>query len=274
MSSQALTSNDGRINYLGVDQILFDYIVNYVFPQYTLPWNNFYTNIDAEPFYQRNEQRNTNAVLAKTPRAVDAKPEIVIVSGIRVPNWSSTVQSDSTGSVIDTVAQKTLLGRVYSKHYSGLDFQYIYRGAFVGVRSNLRSELGDSKWIVFHLNLLNQSPRNKQSVVIVTDKSLCDACDKAVYSSLTGNIAIDDNRPIIIKNPIPLGNDDKDLKIEELVRTGASNTVYNLYGNRIFIAIKTDELMDLRSSKIAYDLAFRIAETPTLASTLNAAATP
>ena len=272
MSPQALTSNDGRINYLGVDQILFDYIVNYVFPQYTLPWNNFYTNIDAEPFYQRNEQRNTNAVLAKTPHGVDAKPQLVIISAEELPVWSHTVRKSGTGNVLDTTATKTLLGKLYSKHCAGIDYQYVYNGILAGV--NPTSE-GDSKWAIFELNLLNQAPRNKQSVVIVTDKVCRPECSEekpAVYSSLNGSITINDEKTVIIKNPIPLGHE-KHEKIEDLVEAGASNTVYTLYGNRIFIAIKTDDLEEY-GTKIAYSFQFRISETPTLASTLTAAATP
>lgn len=283
-SARRIPNNLPLINYAGVNTILFDYVVNYVFPQYALPWNNFYTNIDAEPYYQRNEQRNQNAVLAKVPIGVDAQPNLVIISGASLPIWPQTVNVSpsncaiaDTGNVLDTVATKTLLGKVYNQDCSGFDYQYVFNGLFGGVNPTISigGIIPDTKWVIFQLNLLNISPKNKQSVIVVTDTSCqpqaCSCDTPAAYSTLNGSITINRTNTINIINPIPLTTPND--QIQAVITSGASNTVYGLYGNRIFIAILTSALSTPQSS-VGYNFQFRICETPTLATQLNANATP
>lgn len=272
-SATSLFLNNGLIQISGIDTILFDYIVNYIFPQYALPWNNFYTKIDQEPYNLRNEQRNQNAVLARVPISVDAKPNLVITSGSSLPIWSKTVNlsHSNTGLVLDSAATKTLLGKIYYKDKFGFDYQYSYSGAFAGV-DGISS---DSEWLVFQLNLLNISPKNKQAVLVVTEpnhSTESSSTSNKVYSTLIGSIVINQSTKIDILNPIPLGAT-PDPKIQEIISSGESNTVYTLFGNRIFIAIKTDD-QSISKSHVSYNFQFRIIETPTIASALNQAVLP
>ena len=277
-ASSLFLNNSGLIQLTGIDTILFDYIVNYIFPQYALPWNNFYTRIDEEPYYLRNEQRNQNAVLARVPISVNAQPNLILTNGDVLPLWSKTVNISpfdssisDTGSIIDTSATKTLLGKIFYKEKFGFDYQYVYNGLFAGVNP-LSS---DCEFVVLQFNLLNISPKNKQALLVVSQPpNPCDdSCDApVVYSTLSGSITINQSKVVNILNPIPLGLT-PDPKIQALIDQGTSNTVYTLFGNRIFIAIKTDAL-STPNSTVGYDIKFRIVETPTIASSINQAVTP
>lgn len=249
------------------DRILFDYVVNYVFPQYALPWNNFYTNIDAEPFYQRNEERNQNARLARSPLVVTANPHLVIKNSDSIVDWRQTIDPRggdylNTGSVVDSIAQKMFLGKLVSNGCVGFDYQYIYNGRFAG--ANL-SNTQDNSWVILQFNL-TQLPRSSNASVVVVSSN---GPNPSAYSTLNGFIIINDERQVNIKMPLPLGIDTSDFaKVVESCDCNSSNTVYGLYGNRIFIAIKVDDLGDDSSADISYNISFRIAETGGLGSAI------
>lgn len=236
------------------DTIVFDYVVNYVFPQYALPWNNFYTTIDTEPFYQRNEQRNTNARLAKTPLTYNAKPNLVLQTS-DLPDWVAAL-SESTGSVIDSTATKSLLGKIYSSKCVGLDYQYIQNTQFVNV-----DDLSANNWIIFQFNLVNQNPKNNLNVVIVNSGS-------SNYTSLNGSININ-GATIPLINPIAYGLNPTTNPLPAII-SGASNTLYGLYGNRIFIAVYSNIPVPCEAS-VSSNIQFRISETPTYAQAIGAA---
>jgi hypothetical protein len=234
------------------DTILFDYLVNYVFPQYALPWNNFYTNIDAEPYYTRNDQRNQNARIAKSPLSYNPQANLVLQTGT-LPNWVASL-SQSTGSVIDTNATKSLLGKIFTTNCVGLDYQYIQNTKFVNVNSQ-----SANNWIIIQFNLVNQT-RSNLSVVTVSSGS-------SVYSSLSGTISIN-NTTISLFNPIPYGPNSTTDPSPAII-AGTSNTLYGLYGNRIFIAVYSTSAVPSQAT-ITSNIQFRIAETPTLAQAIGA----
>jgi hypothetical protein len=250
------------------DRVLFDYIVNYVFPQYALPWNNFYTSIDAEPFDIRNRQRNQDARIARSPLVVDAKPELVIKDGREIPDWSKTLHPDektyrSEGSVIDSSATKSLLGKIISNDCAGFDYQYSYSFKLAGVDTH---KVEGKNWFIFQLNL-TQGSTNASVVVVAGDHN-----KPSAYSTISGNIIINQERTVNIRYPLPLGLAvaESDLqKIKEAIDCGKSNTVYGLYGNRIFIAIQVDEVDEHKNNLIDATFQFRIAESPSAAASIG-----
>lgn len=264
---------------IGRDRIFFDYFVNYVFPQYALPWNNFYTNIDSEPFYTRNIQRNQNARIAKTPEAIDSNPEIQLLPARLFPDFKASALEPTQGTILDVSATKTLLGQLISKECNGIQYQYAYSGKFVGVNprnpcADLEEIFRHSKWVVFHLNLKNKLISNKQSVVVVTQDPTnpCDCCDRPkLFSTLSGSITIDDIDTIFIKNPIPIPPTDGvlDSKAKLVIESEKSNTLYTLFGNRLFLAIKIDKF-DEKNTSLAYDFSVRICESPSIATGIGA----
>jgi hypothetical protein len=243
------------------DTILFDYVVNYVFPQYALPWNNFYTNIDAEPWFVRNEQRNVNARIAKSPLIVNSAPQLILQLST-LPDWVASVASPSNGSVLDTLSTKNFIGKLYSKDCSGLDYQYLNNGQIVGVTGPTTTPA--SYWAVLHFNLVNQNPKNNLSVVVVSNPN---SSTPSLYSSVNGSITIN-GVTTNIKNAIPYGvgaTSDPSAAIA----AGTTNTLYTLYGNRIFLAIKTTTPITTNGS-VNYNLQFRICETSTLSQAIGA----
>lgn len=243
------------------DAILFDYVVNYVFPQYALPWNNFYTSIDAEPFYTRNEQRNQNVRIAKSPLVVKSEAQLILQLGA-LPSWAASVASTPSGVALDTISTKNLNGKLYSKDCSGIDFQYLNSGKIVSITGPTPTPA--SYWAVLQFNLVNANPKNNLSVVVVSNPN---APGSSLYSSLTGSITIN-GTTVNLTNPIPYGvgaTSDPSAAIA----SGASNTLYTLYGNRIFLAIKTTVPITTNGT-VSYNLQFRICETATLAQAIGA----
>lgn len=239
------------------DRILFDYIVNYVFPQYALSWNNFYTDIDSIPYNIRNEEKNTKARVARSPLVVTAKPELVISNDL-FPVWrDTTLANASTGYVTDTNATKLFLGKIISDGCGGFDYQYIYQGRFDG--ANLLFAL-DPSWIILHLNLTQKSKGTSSTAVITVQNN---TPPPSAYSTLNGQIIINDTRIITIKNALPFGSVASDINVVSgAINSGLSNTLYGLYGNRIFIAIKADQLSAAGDkASLSYNITFRVAET-------------
>lgn len=231
------------------DRIVFDYTVNYVFPQYALPWNNFYTRIDEEPFYLRNDQRNQNARIARSPLVIDAKPELVLDLVPGLPDWTKTISPDgigylSTGTVLDSIARKIFFGKLAFNGCLGVDYQYTYDGRLAGVNT---TPCGDSTWIIFQLNLSQKPTGSTLAVVSVSGTGT------TKYSTLIGSIVVG-STVIPIINPTPLGLDNT------IPLPPGSNTVYGLYGNRIFIGVLASNLPD-QILNVSYSFNFRVVES-------------
>jgi hypothetical protein len=243
------------------DSILFDYVVNYVFPQYALPWNNFYTNIDSEPFNLRNEQRNQNTRIARSPLNVNSQPQLILQLSA-LPNWASSVAAVPSGTALDSNSTKNLNGKLYSKDCSGIDYQYLNGGKIVSISGPTPTPA--SYWAVLHFNLVNSNPKNNLSVVVVSNPN---SPSSGLYSSVTGSVTIN-GTTVNIKNAIPYGvgaTSDPSAAIA----SGASNTLYTLFGNRIFLAIKTTVPITTEGT-LSYNIQFRICETATLAQAIGA----
>jgi len=243
------------------DRILFDYIINYVFPQYALPWNNFYTNIDSIPYNLRNDERNTNARVARSPLVVTASPELVTKSDASLPDWSKTIDPSgngyaSSGTVVNTSGTKVFLGKLISNGCAGFDYSYLYTGRFDNANF---SKSGSSSWIILHLNLTQKANGTSSTSVVVVSSN---GPSPTAFSTLNGTVVINDTRLITIKNPIPLGLNPADASIvSAAIQSGDSNTVYGLYGNRIFIAINVQQIDNDSNASLNYDITFRVAET-------------
>jgi hypothetical protein len=243
------------------DSIIFDYFVNYVFPQYALPWNNFFARIDPEPYYLRNEQRNTTARLFKTPLVVASKPNLVLQNST-LPDWVASLSSSaSTGSSADQSSTKSFLGTIVNSNCTGADYQYANAGLIVG--AGPQGALGSKVWVILQFNLANQNPKNNLSVVIVSDNA---TPTPNLYSSVNGLITVD-GTIIKIKNAIPWGPGATTDPTDAIV-SGASNALYGLYGNRFFLAVQTGNPVADNAS-IGYQLGYRICESITLAQAIG-----
>lgn len=243
------------------DSIIFDYFVNYVFPQYALPWNNFFARIDPLPYYARNDERNINARLFKTPLVVASKPNLVLQI-TTLPDWVGSLSTAaSTGSSADQNSTKSYLGTIVNSNCTGTDYQYANTGLVVG--AGPQGELGSKVWVILQFNLQNQNPKSNLSVVIVSDNA---TPTPNLYSSVNGYITVN-GIPIKIKNAIPWGPGATTDPTAAII-SGSSNTLYGLYGNRFFIAVQTGEPIGANAS-VGYAIGFRICESVTLAQAIG-----
>jgi hypothetical protein len=222
--------------------ILANYFINYVFPQYALPWNNFYTVVDSSPYGLRNNQRNRTAGAFHTPLEVNARPFVYLLNYI--PQWSDLSKQDNQGVVQDTAGTKQFLTKdVVSQSFY---FQYAYSGSFVGLTSS-----PCTNWFVFLLNLSNTNAGYIQNVAVknVNNKN---------YSSLVGSISDNNGQTITIRNATPLA--------ESFCQNSLpcdSNTVYKIFGNRIFIAIENNNTIN-NPKQLTYSFQFLMQETPSI----------
>jgi len=223
--------------------VLADYFINYVFPQYALPWNNFYTVVDSSPYGLRNNQRNSTAGAFHTPLEVNARPFVYLLNAI--PQWNDLSKQDNEGVVQDTVGTKQFLTKdVVSQSFY---FQYAYSGSFVGLSSS-----PCTNWFVFLLNLANTNAGYIQNVAVknVNNKK---------YSSLVGSISDNKGHTITIQNATPI--------VGFFCQNSlpcCSNTVYKIFGNRIFIAIANNDTIN-NAKQLSYSFQFLMQETPSIA---------
>jgi hypothetical protein len=222
--------------------ILTDYFINYVFPQYALPWNNFYTVVDSSPYGVRNNQRNSTAGAFHTPLDVNPRPFVYLLD--HIPYWNDLSKQDNEGVVQDTVGTKQFLTKdVVSQSFY---FQYSYSGSFVGLPSSQ-----STNWYVFLLNLANTNAGYIQNVAVKN-------VNNKYYSSLVGSISDNNGNSITIKNATPIVG----LYAQNSLPSD-SNTVYKIFGNRIFIAIENNNTIN-NPKQLTYSFQFLMQETPSI----------
>jgi hypothetical protein len=239
--------------------ILANYFINYVFPQYALPWNNFYTVVDSTPYGLKNNQRNSTAGAFHTPLEVNARPFVYLLN--QIPQWSDLSKQDNQGVVQDTAGTKQFLTKdVVSQSFY---FQYAYSGSFVGLACSCECKPCTctsckcppcSNWFVFLLNLSNTNAGYIQNVAVKN-------FNNKNYSSLFGSISDNSGQTITIRNATPIVGFFKENSLP-----CDSNTVYKIFGNRIFIAIANDNKIK-NAKKLSYSFQFLMQETPSIAET-------
>ena len=230
--------------------VIGDLQLNYLWPQYSLPWNNFNVNfsrIQANPFYLQNQLRNIAVAEVASPHIFKSNPIVDSANGIvqpttmvLVPNWLDIVSSHSLEQT--STAAKVFVGPYVdiSKNISGLEYQYDYSGKIVHTSPN-----GLGSFVYLVLNLDNRNPATVNFPAYVqpvpgTAVSTCAVGDAAYnFSTLTGTITaaavnsctsgaticLDDALPI---GPCAAGCDYR----------GASSFYY-INGNRLYIAAST-----------------------------------
>lgn len=223
--------------------ILTDYFINYVFPQYALPWNNFYTVVDSSPYDLRNSQRNSTAGAFHTPLDVNSRPFVYLLD--HIPLWSDLSKQDNQGVVQDTVGTKQFLTKdVVSQSFY---FQYSYNGSFIGLPISQTTH-----WYVFLLNLANTNAGYIQNVTVKN-------VNKKNYSSLVGSVSDNQGNSITIQNATPIVG-----LYNQNSLPSDSNTIYKIFGNRIFIAIQNNNTIN-NAKQLSYSFQFLMQETPSIA---------
>jgi len=248
-----------------MSDIILEEAINYLFPQYALPWNNFYTTVEPVIYSQKTRQRNVNGRLAISPSILESKPQLYKQKSV-LPNWALTLeeslQSNKIGSVLNSTGTRNFLRKDIYKGQIGFLFEYLYNGKFVNVPLLLSDTTDapdsgldlDYEWLILHLNYSNNQLIGSQ-VIIVID------VDGQPYSTVDGFFTVQNNI-IPLFNPLQYsGVPSKE--VLSAVEEGLTNTLYTGFGNRIFLAVKipiTNASYNAKST-VSYQVQFQCLNT-------------
>jgi hypothetical protein len=91
--------------------------LNYLWPQYSLPWNNFIGRVQPNPYYLANQLRNITIRAIESPLIFDSH---VVVASASI--WQNIMSTDS--SVVTSSASKVFVGKYVdmANNIAGLQF--------------------------------------------------------------------------------------------------------------------------------------------------------
>ena len=175
--------------------------LNYLWPQYSLPWNNFFGRVQPNPFYLQNQLRNITIREVQSPLSFTSRPVVdsgngYIYSTITVPKWSEINSFTSTEQT--SSALKVFVGPYVdvAKDIAGLEYQYDYTGQLIWTSP---SAVGNYVYLALNLNKLNPATINFPAYVQPANlmSTSADTCfvgkDAGNYSTLSGFININTN---------------------------------------------------------------------------------
>lgn len=235
--------------------IIKDELVNYFFPQYALPWNNYFNFVEAVVYSQRVRQRNVNYRLSLTPIIVKALPQLSVQASVTtsdLPNWILSLDDNvQTGKVIDSVGLKYfLLEKIIYNGNPGYLFEYSYNGRFISADLNKKAPYS---WIILHLNLPSNQFSATETIIVVKEED-------EFYSSINGFITIN-GKIIPLVNPLPYDGTEN-AKIIDAVNTGYTNCLYAQVGKRLFLAVRIDSTSSYSAkSQVSYQVSFQSQST-------------
>lgn len=222
---------------------------NYLWPSYSLPWNNFFRKISPTPYYVANEISNIEYRELKSPLNFDANPQgYAFTPTSTTPDLGCILPTDGSTTVLAN-ASKTFQGTSYDlkSQKAGLTYQYYYTGQIVSLTNftNVTQPTtppSTISWILLGLNLA-VPPTFAVSIQTKYVASTINGCSGAPCQlgnscrvALTGKItAIYDNSPVtyeeeIIK-PTPYLNGSVGCSI------ASSNSHYTIVGNRLYVLV-------------------------------------
>jgi hypothetical protein len=232
-------------------RVVYDQFVNYFYPQYPLPWNNFFGRVIPEPYYQRTVTINQNALIAKTAIQYNSSP-VLLTQTSTLPNWMTASITPSIGEVLTDDSRKFFLGKYFTsfiqgfENIVGLEYQYELDGQLFNVACACGSSPAD-KWVILLFNLYPAQNNRKQAVALIGTTGT-----PALDGSITFN-----GTTVQISKPKTIDKYD-----------GTGNTVYGVYYNRLFIAIKASTFTTAATS-VDYHINTRIVQFPTIAQGLQ-----
>jgi hypothetical protein len=260
-----------------------------LWPQYSLPWNNFFGRVQANPFYLQNQLRNITIREVQSPISFRSVPIVDSGNGhghddLSVPNWVEIYPAASTEQ--NSSATKVFVGPYVDvgKDITGLEYQYDYAGNLIW-RSD--ESVGSFLYLVLNLNNNNPATINFPAYVQTPsrDNETYDTCRvgnrAGNFSTLTGTITVKSTG-----SSCP-GNNDLILCLDDAVPIGTctatcsrktltnANAFYYINGNRLYIAVRIPDGGDDDESAcgdsdhkyqklhISYQAAIRVVETTT-----------
>lgn len=244
--------------------LLADYVaaseVNYIYPSYTLPSNNFYNRIEKNPYYLANDLRNNEISASRSSKHFHANPAATVVASNQL-NWANARLDTSVP--LSSSASKTLQGPYFDtlNNKSGMAYHYKWDAGLQLVPPASSSQ----GYILIGLNL-DAAPHDfVNNVLKYTNKTGVDPncgncpvqtsncvsppnnfnpCDPGnpYVPGLEGTVTLmhsHTSKVINVKNAVPLvpgqiscqqnGDDDED-----------SHVQFAILGNRLYLAVEKD----------------------------------
>jgi hypothetical protein len=205
--------------------------LNYLWPQYSLPWNNFIGRVQPNPYYLANQLRNITIRAIESPLIFDSH---VVVASASI--WQNIMSTDS--SVVASSASKVFVGKYVDMvhNIAGLQFEYRFSGT-----SALTMDMNATLFIA--VDLAKSSPE----LVNIPSSALIGRVGVAPQASPCAGTSYCLNTAVAVAPGAPLP---------------ASGSYYILNSNRLYIAVSRAAAGTAPES-VSYDFTLRVVETTT-----------
>jgi hypothetical protein len=246
--------------------------LNYLWPQYSLPWNNFFGRIRPNPWYLSNQLRNVAIREVHSPLTYDSKVNTTFLPTIpaAIPTW--TDYTIRTSKPISETATKIFVGRYFDTNVNinGFEYQYNLTGSQVLILDNVT--WSDTGLVILSANLANSSLT--ENLPVYVDTAVCNPCKginqtsslnrcdvgstQNFFNTLTGLVTVD-GFPVPLINPLPYTDACHACPTASYFKN--SNAVYSILGNKLYLAVvipKPVASTPLRT--IGYTLSLRVVE--------------
>jgi len=234
---------------------------NLLWPSYSLPWNNFYSKPDPNPYYLSNELSNIEYRELSSPRVFDANAQAVGVASFPVnvatviPVFGSTSAGQST---------KSFQGVSYdiSTKQSAPKYFYNYNGQLQNGSAIVPANA--SAWIVLGLNL--SVPPTFSTTISTLYQSAGGATGCAgipctvgpnCLSGISGFINVA-GAQINLNNPIPYLNSTTGCSFNQNV-----TQYYTILGSRLYLIVKATNATQAPANSLIYHINVTTVESTT-----------
>ena len=211
--------------------VIRDMQLNYLWPQYSLPWNNFIGRVQQNPYYLANQLRNISIRAIESPLIFDSHVAVGSASA-----WSNIMSTDS--SVVASTASKVFVGKYVdmANNIAGLQFEYRFSGT-----SALTVDSSASLFVA--VDLAKSSP----DLVNIPSSTLVGRIGVAPQASPCAGTSYCLNTAVAVA---PGGS------------PPASGSYYVLNSNRLYIGV-IRAAAGTAPESVSYDFTLRVVETTT-----------
>jgi hypothetical protein len=220
--------------------------LNYLWPQYSLPWNNFFGRIRPNPWYLSNQLRNITIREIQSPLTYDSKVNTTFVQDLTIPTWTDYLTR--TSKPVSETALKIFVGRYFDTNVNinGFEYQYNLTGSQVLILNNVT--WSESGLVILSANLANSSLT--ENLPVYVDTAVCNPCkgvnqtsslnrcevgsSENFFNTLTGIITVN-GLPVPLINPLPYTDACNACPSGSYFEN--SNAVYSILGNKLYLAV-------------------------------------
>lgn len=253
---------------------------NYLWPSYSLPWNNFFRKVSPTPYYVANEISNIEYRELKSPLIFDANPQAYAFNPTTLPSpldLGCILPTDGS-TVLLASASKTFQGTSYDikSRKAGLTYEYSYAGTIVSTTNfNIPAQNPQASvnWVLLGLNLA-VPPTFAVSIQTKYAANTTNGCTGAPCTlgttcavALKGQIDLfNNNAPIPITTayifqPTPYLNSSVGCSLV----TTPQVAHYTIVGNRLYLLVPLSNAFTTIPDTISYAVTVRTVESSVVA---------